>query len=59
MITVVGILCALFVLCAGRFCNKSMGGCWTKWYVFWSTVVFFVIMIIYFIAGSALVVIKD
>lgn len=59
MITVVGILCGLAVLCAARCCNKACGGCWTKWYVFWSAVAFLVISILFFIFGSALIVIKD
>lgn len=59
MITVAGIVCGLAVLCAARFCGKGCGGCWPKWYVFWSAAAFLGIAIIFYILGSALIVIKD
>ena len=59
LFTVAGILCGLVSLCAARFCNKQCNGCWTKWYVAWSAIVFIAVAIIFFLVGSVLVVIKD
>lgn len=59
LITTLGIVCGLITLCAARFCNKPCNGCWTKWYVTCSALVFLAISIIFFLVGSVLVVIQD
>lgn len=59
LFTVAGIVCGLVSLCAARFCNKKCNGCWTKWYVAWSAIVFIAVAIIFFILGSVLVVLKE
>ena len=59
MMTIAGVVCALFVLCAGKFCDSFMGGCCVKFAVFMSFVIFMVLAIIFILVGSSLTVVKE
>ena len=53
-ITVVGILFALFTLCAAYCCNERWGGLITRFFITLSGMVFLTIAIIYLVVGGTL-----
>lgn len=54
VISIIGVLCAISVLLAARYCNQRWKGCVTKFSVGLSSLVFLTIAVIFIIIGAAL-----
>ena len=59
MMTVGGIVSGILALLKVRFCNMCCGGCWPKFWICFTFLGYVLLMVLFFLVGSALSVIKS
>ena len=59
LMTVGGIVFGILALLKVRFCNMCCGGCWPKFWIFLTFLGYVLLMVLFFLVGSALCVIKS
>lgn len=59
LVTVAGIVMGICALLKVRFCNQCCGGCWPKFWIVLTFVGYIAIIIVFFLVGSALLVVKS